>query len=245
MNYKQAYDTNAEMLVQRYKQGIRLVRPGSRAEKVSIHSISSLYSMPISAYFVDLDSRFVNTNIYCSEICGAQSTNDLLGKNIVDFTEGSVVIANNNSVVQSASMKVFEEAEVRNDKCLIHALSFKFPWYHHDEIIGVFGCSVVIDAHSLNDLGTKLALLSSTGLLGPIGTSATKVLPDPQFGDVYFTKRELSVITHLVRGRTAKEIGELLYISKRTAETHIENIKSKTHCSSKSELIDKLIDQFI
>ncbi len=36
-----------------------------------------------------------------------------------------------------------------------------------------------------------------------------------------------------------------LDISKRTAENHIKNLKSKSGSTSKSELIDKYIDQFL
>lgn len=48
-------------------------------------------------------------------------------------------------------------------------------------------------------------------------------------------------ITHLLRtGKTAREVGEILHISKRTAESHIEHIKIKLNCCNKSELIDLL-----
>lgn len=51
------------------------------------------------------------------------------------------------------------------------------------------------------------------------------------------SSRELDVLSYLSRGKTAKEIGMQLAISRRTVEHHIENIKIKTNCNSKAELI--------
>jgi DNA-binding CsgD family transcriptional regulator len=45
-----------------------------------------------------------------------------------------------------------------------------------------------------------------------------------------------------VRGRTAKEISEHIKISRRTVEHHIEHIKEKSRCRTRSELVDKFYD---
>jgi DNA-binding CsgD family transcriptional regulator len=44
-------------------------------------------------------------------------------------------------------------------------------------------------------------------------------------------------------GKTAKEIADIIGRSKRTVEHHLEKIKLKTGSSSKSELIEKIIDE--
>lgn len=54
---------------------------------------------------------------------------------------------------------------------------------------------------------------------------------------VFLTQREAECAALLVNGKTAKLISQALYISPRTAETHIKNIKKKFHCHNKSELI--------
>lgn len=53
------------------------------------------------------------------------------------------------------------------------------------------------------------------------------------------SKRENDVLTHLAHGKTAKQIGMQLDISRRTVEHHIANIKYKTNCNSRSEIINK------
>lgn len=56
------------------------------------------------------------------------------------------------------------------------------------------------------------------------------------FGDIYLTNRELQCVNYLIRGKTAEEISIILNISKRTIETHIENLKRKFNCYNQFSL---------
>jgi DNA-binding CsgD family transcriptional regulator len=53
----------------------------------------------------------------------------------------------------------------------------------------------------------------------------------------HFSKREKECIFYLLRGKTTKQTSEILNLSKRTVDYYIENIKNKTGCRSKSELL--------
>lgn len=55
------------------------------------------------------------------------------------------------------------------------------------------------------------------------------------------TQRELKCIDGLLLGKTAAEIAEVVYLSVRTVEKHLSNIKEKLYCRSKSALIAQLI----
>lgn len=50
------------------------------------------------------------------------------------------------------------------------------------------------------------------------------------------SSREIECLMHLHFGLTSVEIGYKMYISQRTVESHLVNIKNKLNCSSKSEL---------
>ena len=52
------------------------------------------------------------------------------------------------------------------------------------------------------------------------------------------SKRERECLTHLLVGRTAKEIAASLSISYRTVESYLESIKNKLGCWSKNELCE-------
>lgn len=53
--------------------------------------------------------------------------------------------------------------------------------------------------------------------------------------------RQSECLFYLIRGKTAKTIGDRLHLSPRTIESHIEDIKIKLNCHSKQELIGKAI----
>ncbi len=55
--------------------------------------------------------------------------------------------------------------------------------------------------------------------------------------------RELECLFCILRGMTAKQIGERIQLSKRTIESYIENIKNKFGCRTKSELFDSAINK--
>lgn len=63
-------------------------------------------------------------------------------------------------------------------------------------------------------------------------------------GDVTLSARELICLVHLVRGRTAKEIAQLLNLSPRTIEHYINVIKVRFGVQNKSELI-KLVSEYL
>ena len=54
--------------------------------------------------------------------------------------------------------------------------------------------------------------------------------------------RQKECLQYLVRGKTAKEIADILGLSKRTIENYIDTIKVKFNVSTRSELIDLIID---
>jgi DNA-binding CsgD family transcriptional regulator len=63
----------------------------------------------------------------------------------------------------------------------------------------------------------------------------------PRFvADYSLSQREAEVAAHLVAGLTNREIGERLFISPRTVETHVYNAYRKSGCRNKAELINKV-----
>lgn len=57
---------------------------------------------------------------------------------------------------------------------------------------------------------------------------------------VALSKREMDCIKLISQGKSSTETADLLSISFRTVEKHIENIKLKLECHKKSELISKI-----
>lgn len=55
------------------------------------------------------------------------------------------------------------------------------------------------------------------------------------------TERQLECLFYLLRGFSVPMIAERLFVSKRTVESHIENIKLKLDCFTRTELIEKAL----
>lgn len=118
-------------------------------------------------------------------------------------------------------------------------LSLKTPYFDNKNTLrGVLGIGFPIySKEMLNQLNTILL---------------TKAHNDRAISGVYtvtstvnylLTPREQECLFWLLRGLTAKDIGEKLEISFRTVEIHISNIKNKYSCDSKSALIAYAYEQ--
>jgi DNA-binding CsgD family transcriptional regulator len=59
----------------------------------------------------------------------------------------------------------------------------------------------------------------------------------PATSTIKFSKKELQCLRYLLEGKTAKETAEVLHLSPRTVEAYLLNIKHKTLCYTKAELI--------
>lgn len=58
-----------------------------------------------------------------------------------------------------------------------------------------------------------------------------------------FSPRELECLFCMLRGMSAKQIGNFLGLTKRTIEFYIDNIKNKVGCSKKSQLLDIALEK--
>ncbi|MFY0594020.1 response regulator [Roseivirga sp.] len=61
--------------------------------------------------------------------------------------------------------------------------------------------------------------------------------------DSILTKREITILEHLVKGQTIDQIGETLFISRHTVDTHTKNIYRKLQVHNRSTLTAKAIKE--
>jgi len=123
-------------------------------------------------------------------------------------------------------------------------MGHKYPRYDTttNEVIGMSGTSV--DITNCAVMRTALLLLSDDERL--IGEKLNKFdqftyILKETYDDFKLTVRESECLFLLLRGKITKEIAYILGMAPRTAEHHIENIKIKLGCNSKSELIEKAL----
>lgn len=61
------------------------------------------------------------------------------------------------------------------------------------------------------------------------------------FDNAMLSSREFQVLKQILLGRTAKDIGSDLFISQKTVETHVSNIKTKMQCKTRGDIISQAV----
>jgi len=86
-----------------------------------------------------------------------------------------------------------------------------------------------------NELSELKQTLLRRGVITPAAQALNReIIP-------LLSKREMDIVTFLLNGQTAKETASKLFISSRTVEAHLNNIKEKLKCRNKFELVNKLL----
>jgi two-component system response regulator NreC len=88
----------------------------------------------------------------------------------------------------------------------------------------------------------KLAARGDTYLNPRLGARLAAAPPAPTGPPDGLSDRELHVLKLIALGHTNHEIGDQLYLSTRTVETHRSHIQQKTRLSSRAELVRYAID---
>jgi DNA-binding CsgD family transcriptional regulator len=240
---KNKLDISGELLIQRTAGGIRLVSPEtlSAAENTKLAVVDAM-QLPFNIYFMGTQSEIITMNPITADTCGWRSVHTAVGKSVRDLWPAKyadAALANDKDVMASRELKIIEEYAFHGNTEDVQALSFKFPWFSaQNELLGIFGCSLIMNLNHGYSLASSLAILTNTGLL------SSPVKSESLAPKTFFSSREMDVLKHLVRAKTAKEIGILLGLSYRTVEHYIENAKHKMGVTSRSELIDLVADYF-
>lgn len=233
-------EVNNELLVSRFENGIKLIHPGL----INFHgapTVDKILKLPIPVYFEDDQHTTVSGNEICAEECGFSSFKDFLTRKWFEpFKKNTIMqsLANDENVVVNNRHLIVEEMKQRKDDINVHTLSVRMPWYNSDNrVVGLFGCSILLNK---NPIAESLALISSLGLLNTPSTILYKPVNRHNL-----SKRETECLSLTIRGYSASKIGRILGLSQRTVEEYINNIKIKFGATSKAELIDITIDNFI
>lgn len=224
----------SKLVLKRYREGVTLGK--ARRDEWSPFLLSNVFNLPCSVYFDNADHEAQMVNDTCAEICGFESTFDAIGRSVYDFStkeSANRSVMNQKEILTTQKTKIIEDMLIRKDDVPISFLGISFPWYADDKLIGVFGCSIVLNTHSM---AQSLNGLYQLGLLSHQPLTEAHNLPG------YFTAREQQCIHHIMDAKSPKVIAKILGLSYRTVEHYIANIKSKLGVSTNTELMAKLAD---
>jgi DNA-binding CsgD family transcriptional regulator len=238
-------DTISNLVLRRWHDGVKLVRSkecDALNDAESPFALREILNFPCSVYFDNYDHKAEIVNETCAKICGFESTQDAIGRSVFDFSTKKTAmrsVINQKEILTTKKKKIIEDFLIRKDDVPITFVGLSFPWYSEEnKIIGIFGCSIVLNHHSVAQSITKLyqlGLLSNEPLM-PLTTS--------HIHHNYFTRREIQCIQHIMAGNSPKAIGKILSLSHRTIEHYIANIKSKIGVSTNAQMMVKFNDYF-
>lgn len=126
--------------------------------------------------------------------------------------------------------------------------SLNFCQYQDDEWRLLFGRKSLILDNQTEKKGVFCRYIDVTtcplfrmilGMFSKQQQQVSYVIKD-SIDELNLSAREFEIVFHLLRGRSAKEIARITDLSVRTVEKHLDRIKNKMQCFSKSQLIDKL-----
>jgi DNA-binding CsgD family transcriptional regulator len=235
------------LIIQHFNQGIRLTTSKQVNPLKKQIKLSDILKMPFHVYFVNRESVSQLLNPVALNSFNILSLADVPGLTAWDVAKkdsAAKAIYHDGIVIKSKKLLIMDERYSSLNGLKMPMLSFKYPWFDiNRQLIGIFGISIALDNLNGMSLANSMSLLTQTGLLQT--ESVQNILPGLSCGEIYFTEREKTILFQLIRGKSARAIASLIDRSQRTVECHIENIKNKTNSSTKSELIEKLIDQLM
>lgn len=193
----------------------------------------------------NLDSVYLEINESCAELFGFAKNIDIVG-----FTDDEI----------PCKISEFADSYRHQDQCVISTgeplkileihpdakkewrlmFNTKTPLYEDGKITGTFAYCIDMTYQ----LGSLVKLLSTKQVPLTINNNLTQssyILTPPSF-DKKLSPRESECMFYLLRGKTSKQIAEILNLSARTVEQYVNSLKNKLSCSTKSDLISKMLD---
>jgi DNA-binding CsgD family transcriptional regulator len=241
MSLNKTCQISDEFSIVREGNGIRLVAPKPFIK--NIFSVRQVLNLPFNAYFyIGYDTLAFSNEVNANSIgFTADEIREIPVQKIVTKTSASILQKTHQSIYAKNQAHILEEMISLKQGSEVKGLTIKFPWYAESQKpIGIFGISAISQENRSSLIPHFLSTLMQTGLLvqsaNDVGFSQSlKTLN-------LLTKREKEVAMYVVRGKSYKQIANLLAVSHRTIEHHVENIKKKLNVFNKSQLIENLFD---
>lgn len=179
------------------------------------------------------------------EVIG-HNNDDLLRDNIIQKPLAKHIDGENATVLasQTPRLNIPDPVVIHANGSPMHYVTNRFPLFDKkNRISGVFGLTVDV---------TNTVLMQKSGLFGYLIMAAHNNRRENYLNALFTKKRtacslplispkEAKCLYYILKGKSAREIGEILHISTRTVEGHLAHAKEKLHCKTRSELIDVIL----
>ncbi|WP_394833084.1 helix-turn-helix transcriptional regulator [Pendulispora rubella] len=196
----------------------------------------------------DDESVFMYANELYGQLMGLPHHLDVIGRTDFDMPCDTVVCAESfraqdRQVLQARQpMNILDVHRFAGGEWKAFIVT-KVPLYDENgDVAGSIFHGRDITSPSTIELGTLLGRIHADASFAGALDQGSYLLDDSREVDS-LTKRESEVLFFLIRGKSAKEIANLLSLSYRTVEQYVDAIKSKFDAHSKSDLIEAAISR--
>lgn len=175
---------------------------------------------PGAIFTKDMEGYCSFANAYQAKILGFSSERYLIGQSDYDApwsAQADIIRQADQQVIEEDRTIVFEEYGTLASGKIEGFLVTKSPFKdEHGNLLGIIGTSI-----SITHERQKLFSSDPPGFLNNLDVNASTI---------YLSKKEIECVNWMIKGKSSSEIAGILGISKRTVETHMNNIKKKLNC---------------
>lgn len=209
-----------------------------------------IQQMPGFVAFKTVDSIYASANELCAKLAGYKNVNSYIGTTDYEWKCEAVKFAEeirrqDQLVLQgkqswnSFNILKFDTGDVT---CYFSQKSvLRHP---NGKVLGLLFVGTILPNFALSKVLSLLNLSHQINKQNKLQHNIYPIIEGNKQNntELDLSQRESECVFYLLRGKTSKEIGKVLNISNRTAEAHIEHVKEKFNCKTKSQMIEKAIN---
>lgn len=221
--------------------------------------LKDLYSVPISSGIKDSKGQYLSCSQLTADYVGKESPNEVEGHFDLDLTwkENHLLYRHNDKTVETKQKPLFFIEPARNtNNEIVHLLSIKAPLTRYiDNVPGIIGACVPLNERSYQTiLFNVIKVLEILHLkfedqvvfqtvlkamnINQAGKQWRKDSIPFDYGVVVFTLREAQCLHYFLKRYSAQKTAEKLFLSPKTVEFYLAEIKNKLNCNNTSEIIE-------
>jgi len=207
--------------------------------------------IPVESMLAQMPGYFLWKDIDSNYLAGNLNTAKLFGFDDVDKLNGITDYDINCSAAQFAHLFLAQDEKLKLKKDPILVLDV------HPYVNGEYKVLLINKSIFYNDMGEPLGItcyctevkqeiivemslkLAKTDTFISNQKESVHYYLDDHYAGLTLSTRQEQCLFYLLRGKTAAQTGELLHISRRTVESHIDFVKEKMQVRKKPDLIGK------
>ncbi len=200
--------------------------------------------LPNIVFWKDNNLRYIGCNDDFAKIAGLTSHKEIIGKTDFDLpwcdTEAEKYRSDDKSVLKTSTNHFIREPLLIAKHQKGTSIGCKKVLYNDSDIkIGIVG-SFIVNFPKLDVIKSLLNYVYQ-GYSSIIINRKKKYVIVSHHKYISLSARQVEVVLCWLAGLTMKEIGERLFISVRTAETHMHNVRQHFRHQRKSYILQELI----